>query len=331
MADRLPTFDDVLAARARIAPYLVHTPLLENPALNARVGGRVLVKGESLQRVGAFKFRGAYNKIVQVDRARYPGGVVATSSGNHAQGVAAAVSLVGMKSVILMPKDAPAIKVARTKAFGGEVIPYDRETEDRDAIARRICAETRAALVHPFHDADIITGQGTVGLEIVEQAKSLGAKIDAVLVPSSGGGFLAGMALVIKELIPSADVHVVEPAGFDDFKRSLASGRIERNTRLSGTICDALLMPAPGEMNFAITRLRVKNGLAIADADVEEAMRFAFTELKLVLEPAGAITLAAVLTRALPTEGRTIAIVLSGGNADPDAFARVITGGRWTS
>jgi threonine dehydratase len=324
MPIRLPTYDDVLAARERLKPHLIATPLIEHPALNARTGGRVLVKCENLQRVGAFKFRGAFNKIAQVDRQRYPGGVVACSSGNHAQGVAAAATLLGLKSAIVMPADAPQLKIARTRAFGGEVIAYNRETEDRDAIALRICEERKAAFVHPFDDADVMAGQGTTGLELMEQAKALGAVPDAVLVPASGGGLAGGISLAVKKASPGAEVFCVEPEGFDDLARSLKSGKPEHNTRMSGSICDALMAPSPGEITFAVAKQNFAGGLVVSDAEARAAMRFAFEELKVVAEPGGAVALAAALCQRLSVKGRTIAVVLSGGNVDPQLFADVI-------
>lgn len=319
------TIEHIRAAHARLRDHLVATPLLEHPALNARTGGRILVKCENLQRVGAFKFRGAYNKIAQLDPAKYPGGVVACSSGNHAQGVAAAATLLGLKSAIVMPRDAPAVKIARTKAFGGEVIAYDREREDRDEIAKTLCAERGAALVHPFDDADVMAGQGTVGLEIMQQAAERNIAVDAVLACASGGGLVGGTAVAVKAARPVTEVYSVEPAGFDDLARSLATGTHQRNAKMSGSICDALLAPEPGQITFAVCRAVLSGGLAVTDAEVEDAMRFAFEDLKLVVEPGGAAALAAVLTGKLPTKGRTIAVVLSGGNVDAAQFARIIT------
>jgi threonine dehydratase len=321
---RLPTVDDIRAARERLRPHLVATPLLEHPALNERAGGRVLLKLESLQRVGAFKFRGAFNKIAQVDRAAFPGGVVACSSGNHAQGVAAAATLLGIRSAIVMPADAPAMKVARTRAFGGEVIPYDRVTEDREAIAARLCAERGAAMVHPFDDPDVMAGQGTVGLEIVEQAAALGARPDAVLVACSGGGLAGGIATAVKAGLPTCEVRTVEPEGFDDMARSLASGKRERNARLSGSICDALLAETPGETTFAVAQKVLAGGLVVTDDEVRAAIRFAFADLKLVIEPGGAVALAAILARRFPTAGRTTVGVVSGGNIDAAMLCSIL-------
>jgi threonine dehydratase len=324
MSRRLPTVDDIRAAHERLKPHIVTTPLLEHPALNQRAGGRVLLKCENLQRVGAFKFRGAYNKISQVDRSAFPGGVVACSSGNHAQGVAAAATLLGIRSAIVMPADAPAMKVARTKAFGGEVIPYDRVEEDREVIAARLCGERHAAMVHPFDDWQVMAGQGTVGLEIVAQAEALGAKPDTVLVACSGGGLAGGIATAVKASLPQAQIMTVEPEGFDDMARSLRSGRRERNAKLSGSICDALLAETPGETTFAVAQQVLAGGLAVTDDEVRDAIRFAFAELKLVVEPGGAVALAAVLAARVPTRDRTTVAVISGGNIDPSMLCSIL-------
>jgi threonine dehydratase len=324
MVARLPTFADILAARRRLGQLAYRTPLIEHAALNARVGGRVLLKAENLQRVGAFKFRGAYNKVAQVDKAAYPGGVVACSSGNHAQGVAAAATLMGFKSAIVMPADAPRLKIARTKAFGAEVVAYDRVKEDRDAIARDLCATRHAAYVHPFDDPDVIAGQGTAGLEMMEQAEALGAIPDIVLVGASGGGLISGVSIAVKEKSPATLIYSVEPAGFDDLARSLRGGVRERNAALSGSICDALLAATPGELTFEVARRNLVGGLAVTDEEAKAAVRYAFEELKLVVEPGGAVSLAAILAGKIPLEGRTVAAVLSGGNVDPSLFAEII-------
>jgi threonine dehydratase len=324
MAARLPTFGDLLAARRRLGTLVCRTPLIEHPALNARVGGRVLLKAENLQRVGAFKFRGAYNKVSQVDKAAFPGGVVACSSGNHAQGVAAAATLMGLRSAIVMPADAPRLKIARTRAFGAEVVAYDRVKEDRDAIARELCTTRRAAYVHPFDDIDVIAGQGTAGLEMMEQAEAVGAVPDIVLVGASGGGLISGVSIAVKEKSPSTVIYSVEPAGFDDLARSLKSGSHERNVALSGSICDALLAATPGELTFEVAKRNLVGGLSVTDEEAKAAVRYAFEELKLVVEPGGAVSLAAILAGKLPFQGKTVAAVLSGGNIDPSLFAEII-------
>ena len=324
MAARLPTFGDLLAARQRLGSLACRTPLIEHPALNARVGARVLLKAENLQRVGAFKFRGAYNKVSQVDKAAYPGGVVACSSGNHAQGVAAAATLLGLRSAIVMPADCPRMKIERTRAFGAEVVLFDRVKEDRDAIAQELCRARRAAFVHPFDDVDVIAGQGTAGLEMMEQAEAIGAVPDIVLVGVSGGGLIGGISIAVKEKSPSTVIYSVEPAGFDDLARSLESGVHERNAALSGSICDALLAVTPGEITFELARRNLAGGLTVTDEEAKAAVRYAFAELKLVVEPGGAVSLAAILTGKIPLEGKTVAAVLSGGNIDPSLFAEII-------
>jgi threonine dehydratase len=321
----LPTIADVRAAAERIKPHAVVTPLIEHPALNARVGGRALLKAENLQRVGAFKFRGAYNAVAQVDRAKFPGGVVACSSGNHAQGVAAAATLCGMPSVIVMPSDAPKLKIARTQAFGAEVVTYDRVREDRDAIAHKIAAERKMDFIHPFDDVRVIAGQGTAGLELMAQAKAMDAVPDEVLVCVSGGGFLSGAALAVKAANPVTIVSAAEPVGFDRMGRSIRSGERAENERMSGTICDSLMSKFTGRNTFAIAKDIVSGGYAITDDEARMAMRFAFTELKLVLEPGGAAALAAILTGKVPTKGRIVAAMLSGGNVDPELFAATVT------
>lgn len=322
----LPTFADVVAARARIASRLLPTPLVENPALDARVGGRVFLKAENLQRVGAFKFRGAYNRILAVDPARFPGGVVACSSGNHAQGVAAAATLLGLRSVIVMPADAPALKVKRTRAFGGEVFFYDRAREDREAIAARLCAERGADMVHPYDDPGVMAGQGTVGLEIAEQATARGVALDAVLTGASGGGLAAGLALALEGAMPSARLHTVEPEGFDDYARSLAAGEHRANESKAGSLCDALMANTPGKLTFAVGKRLFGPGVVVSEEEVKDAVRFAFEELKLVVEPGGAVGLAALLSGRFDARGKAVAVVLSGGNVDPETFAAILAG-----
>jgi threonine dehydratase len=326
MDEHMPTVQDIVTARERIKHKAIVTPLIEHPTLNALTGGRIMLKAENLQRVGAFKFRGAYNKIAQTDKAHFPGGVVACSSGNHAQGVAAAATLCGLKSAIVMPADAPRLKIDRTKDFGGEVVTYDRQTQDRDAIARELAQQRRAAFIPPFDDPDIIAGQGTVGLELMEQTRAASAVLDAILAGSSGGGLISGISIAAKHVSPQTQVFSVEPAGFDDLARSLVSGKRERNSRVSGSIADALLVATPGELPFAIAQHNLAAGLVVTDEEIKSAVRFAFRELKLVLEPSGAVALAAILSGKIATKGRTLAAVLSGGNVEPGLFSEIILG-----
>lgn len=315
---------DIETAARRLAGFASPTPVLESPKLNERMGGRILVKAECLQRTGSFKFRGAWNCISQLDPVTAKGGVVAFSSGNHAQGVAAAAQIRGLPAVIVMPSDTPEIKKANTRSYGAEVVTYDRATQSREEIAGRLARERGAVLVPPFDHPDVIAGQGTVGLELADEAARCGVQIDDVLVCCSGGGLTAGVALAMEARSPSTKVHSVEPEGFDDYARSLRSGRRERNARAVGSICDALLTPQPGEMTFAINHARLGEGFAVSDAEVCEAMRYAFEVLKIVVEPGGAVGLAAVLAGRIATQGRVIAVIASGGNVDAAIYAKII-------
>jgi threonine dehydratase len=319
-----PTIDAIADADLRIRPYAIETPLLEWSALNKKLDARILCKAEPLQRTGSFKFRGAYNRVSRFDRAASSGGVVACSSGNHAQGVAEAARLCGVDAVIVMPSDAPKVKIARTSHYGAEIVFYDRDTEDRNAIARDLCEQLNADFVPPFDDPVVIAGQGTVGLEIARQSKAAAADIDAVLAPISGGGLTAGVAIAVKDRFPNAEIYCVEPKGFDDYRRSLSSGARQKNDPASRSICDALLMPEPGELTFAINKDLLAGGLVVSDSDVRHAVAYAWRDMKLVVEPAGAIALAALLSGAFEAKGCTVAIVLSGGNVDPHLFADII-------
>ncbi|QTL01546.1 threonine/serine dehydratase [Aquabacter sp. L1I39] len=315
-----PVFADVVAAAGRLKGVAVRTPLVASPVLSERVGGTVFLKPETLQRTGSFKFRGAYNRMVQIPHEHRAAGVVACSSGNHAQGVAAAAKLLGMPAVIVMPSDAPAMKRERTIALGAEVVDYNRETDDRDAIAGEIAAARGAIFVPPYDDPNIIAGQGTVGLEIVEDLKALGLAPDIVSANASGGGLIAGISLAVKESFPNARVVVAEPAGFDDHARSFRAGQRERNPAPGGSFCDALLAPTPGAITFEVTRRLVGEGVSATDAEVARAVAFAFRELKLVVEPGGAVALTALLEGRLDAAGKTTVIVLSGGNVDAATF-----------
>ncbi|MGD9922482.1 MAG: threonine/serine dehydratase, partial [Pseudorhodoplanes sp.] len=256
---------DIETAAGRIAGVAVRTPLIRSPLLDERVGASVYLKAETLQRMGSFKFRGAYNCCVSIPSARRAAGVVAYSSGNHAQGVAAAAKLLGMPAVIVMPSDAPRPKRERTAALGAEVILYDRNTEDRAAIAQAIASERGAVIVPPFDDPMVIAGQGTIGREIVQDLHALGLQPDVVVVGASGGGLAAGISLAVKDAVPDADFYTAEPEGFDDTLRSFKSGHRERNTRLSGTICDALMTNTPGQLTFPITQRLIGKGVTASD------------------------------------------------------------------
>ncbi len=322
---QIPTAADVDDAARVLAGVSVRTPLLRVPVLD-RAGGRAFVKCEVLQHTGSFKFRGAYNCISRLPPAKRAHGVVAFSSGNHAQGVAAAAKLLGVPAVIVMPSDAPALKRERTASYGADVVLYDRVRESREEIAARIAQERGASLVPPYDHPQVIAGQGTVGLEICEELAAQSWAPDMVLVPASGGGLLAGIALAVKSRNPAARLIACEPAGFDDHVRSFASGLRERNDRLSGSICDALLAPTPGELTFPITQKLAREAVAVDDAEVRAAMAFAFRELKIVVEPGGAVALAALLAGKIASAGKNVVAVLSGGNADPRTFAETLVG-----
>jgi threonine dehydratase len=320
----LPTAADVEAAARLLHGVAWHTPLITSPALDALTAARVFLKAEMLQRTGSFKFRGAYNKIAAIPREQRAGGVVAYSSGNHAQGVAAAARLLGMPAVIVMPADAPRGKRARTAALGAEVRLFDRTKDDREAIARDIAQERNAVLVPPYDDPLVIAGQGTIGREIVEDLARLGLAPDVIVVTASGGGLTAGIALAAKARLGDVRLYTAEPAGFDDHARSFRSGRRETNAALSGTICDALMARMPGELTFAINRELVGEGVVVSDEEVAAAMAFAFHELKLVVEPGGAVALAALMSGKIDARGKVAVAVLSGGNVDADLFHRLV-------
>ena len=318
----IPTLDDIRAAAARIAPHAQVTPLLISPALNARAGGRVLLKAEVLQHTGSFKLRGALNRLLQLSSTERSRGVVAYSSGNHAQAVAYSASLLGMRSVIIMPKDAPALKIERTRAFGGEVVLYDRYTEDRVAIGSAIANEHGLTIVPPFEDAHIVAGQGTLALEAFTQAAAMGYTPDTLLVCCGGGGLTAGCALAAEGVSPTTVVHPCEPAEFDDTARSLRLGRRVANEPGKRSICDAIVTEMPGEFTFSINQSRVGAGLTVTDDEVLRAIAFAVRELKLVVEPGGAAALAALLAGKIETQGRTTMVVVTGGNIDAAMLAR---------
>lgn len=320
MTTHLPSYEGVLDAARQIDGVAVRTPLIESPALNAVVGGRVLMKAENLQRAGAFKFRGAYNRISRLNAEEKARGVVAFSSGNHAQGVAAAAALVGTPAIIVMPSDSPKVKVEGVIGFGGEVRLYDRWTESREEIGAAIAAERGCVLVPPFDDPFIIEGQGTTALEMLDQAD---APMDQLLCGASGGGLMAGINLVMAERSPETRVLVVEPEAYDDTARSLAAGERVGHPAGPPSICDALMSPMPGVLTWPINR-RLAGAVTVSDAEVAEAVRFAFRHLKLVVEPGGAVSLAALLAGKVEGAGRTTGLILSGGNVDPGLYGEII-------
>ncbi|NRG17976.1 threonine/serine dehydratase [Rhizobiales bacterium] len=319
-----PVFEDILAARERISGKAERTPLLRSAFLDEVTGGSVLIKPEVLQRTGSFKFRGAFNRLSMIppeDRAK---GVVACSSGNHAQGVAEAARLLAIPATIVMPHDAPSVKKSRTERSGATVVGYERGVENRDEIAAGIVAETGATFIHPYNDPGVIVGQGTAGLEIAEQAEEMGLAPEAMLTCAGGGGLTAGIALALERLLPDCAVYPVEPEGFDDYARSLEAGHRVANPSAVGSICDAILTETPGDIGFAITSRRAKRGLVVSDEEALKAVAFAFRELKLVVEPGGAVALAALLSGKIDIAGKCVAIILSGGNIEPAMMMRAL-------
>jgi threonine dehydratase len=319
-APRLPEIADIRDAAARLAGRAVTTPLLESPVVNARLGFRLLLKAESLQRTGSFKFRGAYNRLVQLDPAERKAGVVAYSSGNHAQGVAAAAQLLGIPAVIVMPADAPAIKLANTRGYGAEVVLYDRWTESREEIGAALAAEHGLELVPPYDDPLVMAGQGTVALELLEEVGAL----DVLVVPVGGGGLAAGCATVVKALAPHARVVGVEPEAADDTRRSLERGeRVE--IPVPATIADGLQVSAPGRLTFEVNRRLVDEIVTVSDAELVEAMRFLFERMKVVAEPSGAAAVAALLASRVSAPRARVAAILSGGNVGARRFCELLS------
>jgi len=321
----LPNYQDIAAAAARLKGTARTTPLIESYAASAACNARVFFKAEALQHTGSFKFRGAFNLISQLSAEQKSKGVVAYSSGNHAQAVAKVARLENIKATIVMPRDAPQIKIEATQNFGAQTVFYDRYTESREDIAAIIVKESGATLVPPYDHPHTIAGQGTVGLEIAEQLAELECVPDAVLVPCSGGGLVAGIATAIRHHFPDTQIYAVEPEGFDDTAKSLASGVRETADSNAKSICDALLVPIPGQLTFAINHQLLSGGYKVTDAMVQKAMVFAFLQEKLVLEPGGAVALAALLNEAGDFSGKTIVAVLSGGNVDPATFSKAIS------
>ena len=319
-----PDFTDVQAAAERLRGRITRTPMLRHPLLDHIAGGTVLVKPEPLQKTGSFKLRGATNAALLLDAAARRAGIVTHSSGNHGQGVACAAAMLGMPALVAMPQDAPAIKVESTRRWGAEIHFFDRHNTDSDALAAELAARRGATLVPPFDHPHVIAGQGTVALELLEDARAAGLGLDMLAVCTGGGGLVGGCALAMEALAPGAEIWAVEPEGWDDYGRSLRAGHRIANDGGGDGLCDSLLSRQPGEITFAINRPRLAGGVAVTPAEVLAAMRFAFEHLKVVAEPGGAVALAAVLAGRLETRGRTIGVVISGGNVDPAVFCRAL-------
>ncbi|WP_296080844.1 threonine/serine dehydratase [uncultured Agrobacterium sp.] len=313
------------AARQRMNGEAIRTPLMSSPFLDEIAGRKVLIKPECLQRTGSFKFRGGWSAVSALQPDVRKRGVIAFSSGNHAQGVALAASLHGVPAVIIMPRDAPAIKIENTKAYGAEVVLYDRANEDRDAIGAKLSEERGLTLIRPYDEPLVIAGQGTVGLEIAEQAQEASIEKAEVLVCCGGGGLTSGIALALEAKAPGFKVRTAEPEHFDDVARSLASGKIERNAALSGSICDAIITPQPGNITFPILKRLCGAGIAVTEEEALRAMVLAFQRLKIVVEPGGAVALAAALFHGDELETDTVIAIASGGNVDAAIMADALS------
>ena len=320
----MSNIDMIEAAAERLKGHVRETPLLSSPFLDEISGRRVLIKPECLQHTGSFKFRGAWSAISALDEAARNRGVIAYSSGNHAQGVAYAAAQHGISSVIVMPSDAPKLKIENTRALGGEVVLYDRASESREDIGEALAAERGLTLIRPYDEPQVIAGQGTTGLELARQARALGVTEGDVLICCGGGGLTSGIALALERHAPGLRPRPCEPEGFEDVKRSLASGTIQSNDATSGNICDAILTPQPGQITFPILQRLCGSGLSVSEQESLRAMAFAFLRLKIVLEPGGAVSLASALFRKDQIDGDAVIVVASGGNVDPQIFERAL-------
>lgn len=320
----MSSIDMIEAAAKRIGSNGRRTPLLSSPFLDAIAGRRVWVKAECLQHTGSFKFRGGWSAISAIPEAERDRGVIAFSSGNHAQGVAYAAKAHGVPAVIIMPADAPLVKQENTAALGAEVVLYDRETENREDVARRINHNGNMTLVKPFDNDYVIAGQGTTGLEIAEQAAQEGISKADVIVCCGGGGLTSGIALALEAKAPNLTARPAEPEEFDDVARSLASGKIEANTRISGSICDAIITQSPGDITFPILKRLCGPGIVVSEDECLRAVGLAYERLRIVVEPGGAAALAAALFHPEASDGDDVIAVATGGNIDADVFAKAL-------
>ena len=311
---------NIKAAEKRLLGVVVKTPLMTNHYLNNRLNAKIYFKLENCQHIGAFKFRGAYNRLVQLNEDNKKYGVVAFSSGNHAQGIALAANILGLQATIVMPADAPKLKLDGTLRLGAKVVEYDRNRESREEIAENIAHETGATLVPAFEDFDVMEGQGTAGLEIVEQLESRNENLDIFLSPCGGGGLLAGTSTAIKGCLPSVIIYGVEQEKYDDHARSRLAGRRIKILGNTPTMCDALMATTPGELTWSVNQKTVDDFLVVSEDSVAFAVAFAFRHLKQVIEPGGAVGLAALLDKSINISGKTVAVILSGGNIDDETF-----------
>ena len=319
--------DAITAAANLIQPYVFRTPLLESPQLNNWLGRRLLIKPECLQHTGSFKLRGASNAVWGLDETVQH--VVAFSSGNHAQGVARAAATRGLKATIVMPEDTPATKIEGTKAWGASIVTYNRYTESREKIGAEIAARKKANLIKPYDDIRVITGQGTVGLEIAQQTTAMGVRPDAILCCCGGGGLIAGLSIAVHAHMPDVKIWSAEPEFYDDTKRSLETGRIETADLSHQSICDAIVTPEPGQLTFPINQQHLSGGAVVSDKMTLRTIATLFKHLKIIVEPGGAVAVAAALNNQHPTDAGVIVAVASGGNIDADMFKRALDAGAY--
>lgn len=321
-----PTYQSISEAAQRLSGIARRTPLLESYALNDEIGARLFLKCETLQHTGSFKFRGAYNTLSRLSAEQKKNGVFAYSSGNHAQGVALSAQMLGIRATILMPEDTPQIKLDSTRGYGAKVITYNRYTESREEIGQKIADEYDLTLVKPYDNHFVISGQGTTGIEIAEQLVELNATADICVCPTGGGGLIAGTSLALQELSPSTRVYSAEPEHFDDTKISLERGKRVAIAGGKKSICDAIVTPMPGEITFPVNKATLSGGLMVTDGEAKSAIRAAFHHFKCVIEPGGAVALAALLTGKVDIKGKTVVAVASGGNIDPDLYREILAG-----
>ena len=325
MSSLVISYQDITQAAFRINGFATKTPLLESKLVNERLGGRVLFKAECLQVTGSFKFRGAFNKLSKLASVSKLKGVVAYSSGNHAQGVAAAAAHFGVSATIVMPSDAPKIKIANTKALGANVVLYERNKEDRNVIGQRLSKAHDLILIPPYNDADIMAGQGTIGLAIAQQLNAMNIKCDQTIGPVGGGGLMSGSATALNHHFPGMHLWGAEPEGYDDAARSLSAGKILANEHTTACICDSIITPMVGDLPFPIMQRHLKGAKSASESYVLEAMNICMQQLKLVVEPGGCIGLAAILNNSLDVKDKTTVVILSGANADPAMLSRALS------
>jgi threonine dehydratase len=318
-------YSDIVKAKSILSSHIIDTPLIYDYFLSEKLNANIFFKAENIQRTGSFKFRGAYNKIYNAINNNTPKGILAWSSGNHAQGVAEAAKLFNLKATIVMPKDAPSVKIQGTKSKGAKIIFYNRKTENREEIGKTIAKNNNLLIVPPYDDKYVIAGQGTIGLEVIEQLNKYNLIPDKILVPTGGGGLIAGIATAIKKKYKNTNIYCVEPSKFSDYSKSLKNMKITKNNMNNISICDSLLASEPGKITFKINSELLKRGITVTDTQVLKAIKYAYKNLGLIVEPGGAVALAAILNNKTSLKNKTVIAILSGSNIDPSILKTAIT------